>query len=621
MTAQGNRLFWALLLGAAFAVATFFALFRLPFYFPPSERLVSPSYMFGFNNSIAIFTLTTLLGLATLYCLVGGAAGCPPLLHFSNDHSVSTRALCYRSLPNSLFLAMTALYAALTLVLYLYTVRAAPGLTWESRHFLHRVKLYELYGLRPYVDFQAEYGPALMYPPVWLHSLLRPLGISRNGAYFICHFLMNAAGLWCLFYLLTSIAAPRIARALAFAVLGLAAFGPYMGLNGVVLRYSLPFASVLLGHHLLSNFPITWSWKQWLGGLGLILSLSAMNVLLSSEIAAAFTAGWLTYAGLAARRNWRLIAVSIVGLLMTAIICRFTLPDGYYESLLRFSEGANNLPLLPAWHLLLYVLTLVLIVPPLLAAGWRDATPDAPLLGALGTMCVAMMPGALARCDPPHVMFFGLGASLLLMARLANWSHSAFIAYVSAYALIFIGIVSVVIMNVFFGVSGWQLVLQPSGTLNKLAAHLQKDIAQRDLSYLSALDKYPQIGLPFATQGVDKDTEDYLFAQHKLAPEYFVGFVGVYSQADTDRKLHDVARHEYLLVREGWHSPEDVMDRCEGYLNSIRQWFEYPARLPCKNVDLDSWGEVSRFIADNYDVVERVGSNLVLRRMAARTGR
>ena len=41
---------WAVVLAAL----VYYALFRLPFRFPPRQRLVSPSYAFGFNNSVAI---------------------------------------------------------------------------------------------------------------------------------------------------------------------------------------------------------------------------------------------------------------------------------------------------------------------------------------------------------------------------------------------------------------------------------------------------------------------------------------------------------------------------------------------------------------------------------------
>jgi hypothetical protein len=47
-----------------------------------------------------------------------------------------------------------------------------------------------------------------------------------------------------------------------------------------------------------------------------------------------------------------------------ALLCWLFLPVAYYGSVLWFSEGAANLPLLPAAHLLLYILTMFLVVPP-----------------------------------------------------------------------------------------------------------------------------------------------------------------------------------------------------------------------------------------------------------------
>jgi hypothetical protein len=153
-------------LSASFAAIIYLAVFRLPFLFPPSRRIVSPSYAFGFNNAVAILSMVALLAVATVYCLLRGRDVCRPLIQFDDD--IGTQR------PSSwLFFAMAAIYAGLTLTCYGYAQRAASArLTWESRHFLHRIKLMEVYGLRPYVDFQAEYGPALMYPPVYLHRIL-----------------------------------------------------------------------------------------------------------------------------------------------------------------------------------------------------------------------------------------------------------------------------------------------------------------------------------------------------------------------------------------------------------------------------------------------------------------
>jgi hypothetical protein len=574
--------------------------------------MVSPSYAFGFNNAIAILSMVAVLAAATVYCLLRGPEACRPRIRLHDD--VATQRL-----PAWLFLAMAAIYAGLTRIMYGYAQRATTGmLTWESRHFLHRVKLMEVYGLRPYVDFQAEYGPALMYPPVYLHRVLAPFGVTVEGAYFLCHLVMNLAGLWCLFYLLEHVDAPRRRKAVAFTVVGLAGFAPYMGLSGVVLRYACPYASVLLGHRIHRLGRTGHLRERWRSTVtvAMVAALLAANIVLSPEIAVAFTLSWLVYVVLAARKDWRPLAASLVAMGATAVACWFMLPEAYYESLLRFSEGAINLPLVPAAHLVLYILTLALVVPALSAAGLRGGTPDAPLLGTLGALSVVMMPGALGRCDPPHVLFYGMGASLLLMIRLANTSRRIFVTYVAAYATIFIGMLQAANAAVFLGASYREIAYNPIRAAHTLSQNLRRDLTPRDLSYLSALDKYPQIGLPYATYGGDNAAESYLFDHRQVAPEYYVSLVGVFTDENLARKMGDVARHEYLLVKAGWEKPEEH-DRCRLHQGYLRRWFIYPVRLECKRLDLDSWGELARFLAANYRPVERIGPSLVLRRVKA----
>src|SRR5882724_10288989 len=57
---------WAVLLAAL----AYYALFRLPFRLPPQQQLVSPSYAFGFNNSVAILAMAGLLSVTTLLYLL-----------------------------------------------------------------------------------------------------------------------------------------------------------------------------------------------------------------------------------------------------------------------------------------------------------------------------------------------------------------------------------------------------------------------------------------------------------------------------------------------------------------------------------------------------------------------
>jgi hypothetical protein len=54
------------LLRVILVLLAYYALFRLPFRFPPRERMWSASYAFGFNNGVAIVALAGLLIVVTL---------------------------------------------------------------------------------------------------------------------------------------------------------------------------------------------------------------------------------------------------------------------------------------------------------------------------------------------------------------------------------------------------------------------------------------------------------------------------------------------------------------------------------------------------------------------------
>ena len=559
---------WAVVLAAL----AYYALFRLPFRFPPRQRLVSPSYAFGFNNSVAILAMAGLLGLVALLYLLRRRRACEPRIEFSLGCTVPGR----RSSMVALAL-MGLLYAGLTFAMYLYDIRSEPGLMWETRHLLYRTMLMDVYGLRPYTEVAAEYGPILTYAPLYMYWLLKPFGASHELAYFACHLLLNLAGLWCAYYVLSRAIMPARARLVAFSILAIAGFGLWMGVSGTLVRYLFPFASLLLGHR-----AVIWALSSrgrtvcWAGAAVAILTLLFGNILLSSDAGVAFAFAWLGYALLMVRYDIRVLTVSVIGLATAALLCWSFLPAAYYGTLLWFSQGAANLPLLPAAHLLLYILTMFVVVPPLLAVSVREPATDglagAALCGAMGILCVVMAPGALGRCDPPHVLFFGMGASMLLMIRLANISRRLFAAYAIAYAGVFIVLMQLVNLVVFYGISPPTL-LSRQGIANagqKLRS--ASDTEHPDMATLSALDRYPGLGLPFASFG-DPAVERYVLSRHQLRPDYYVSVVGVYDAAALERKLREVGEAEYLLVprRFEYRPGSSRGNPCAGFLKRLQE--------------------------------------------------
>jgi hypothetical protein len=597
-----------------FVLLAYYALFRLPFRFPPRQQLMSASYTFGFNNGVAIVAMMGLLGAVTVFYLLHRGKATEPPIRFAIGRTLRGRRMLAVA-----FGLVALFYAALTFALYLYNVHAAPQLMWETRHLLHRTWLMDVYGLHPYTEVAAEYGPVITYAPLYMYWLLKPLGASRELAYFTSFLLLQLAGLWCVSYVLSSAVMPARGRLVAFVILAVAGFELYMGVNGVLVRYLLPFASLLFGHRALawmgSHQGHT---RYWVGTTAIVLLLSASNVLLSPDTGVAFAIAWLGYGVLMIRRERRVLIVSLIALIIAALLCWIFLPVAYYGTLLRFSEGANNWPLLPAPHLVLYILTLFMIVPTLLAASVREwATGDIPgaaMCGALGLLCIVMAPGALGRCDPPHVLNYGIGASMLLMIRLANISRAAFAAYVAGYAGVFMIWMQVVNLQVYYQISP-QVLLSRDG-IARVSQRLRTvtSTSHPTKATLSALDRYPRLGLPFASFG-DPAVEKYVLSRRQLEPEYYVSIVGVYNAAALERKLRDVGKAEYLLVPRGF-TTRALGNPCAGYLKNLRAWFLYPAKLPCRADPLDPMTTLRLFIADHYIPVKQVGSWLVMRRIS-----
>jgi len=340
-------------------------------------------------------------------------------------------------------------------------------------------------------------------------------------------------------------------------------------------------------------------------------------VLLSPEVGVAFILAWLCYGILVAPRDYRVLVTSLLAYLVTALLGSGLLPNSYYSSVIRFSQGANNLPLIPAAHIVFYLVTMFLVVPPLLAIGITKAngtdTARGAICGAFGTLCLVMAPGALGRCDPPHVLFYGMGASILTMIGLANISRRGFMVYLLSYTAVFIILLEMINLRVFYGVSPRELLSWHAVTHLRRAFHSATGTEHPSPSMLAELDKYSRLDLPFATFG-DPAFEKYVVVRGRLQPEYYMAIVGVYNPAALERKLSDVWEAKYLLVPQS-SITESGAKPCRDYLVSIRRWFFYPATLPCRADPLDSAAAVKSFISKHYIEEERIDHWSVLRRI------
>ena len=585
---------------SVFMVAAYYMIFRLPFRFPSTRKISSSSIVFGFNNSVAIAGVVVLVAVATLFLLWRRAEGrgrLAPIAWFR----VEPTPRADRIRPG-VFALMALAHAVLTLVMW---VKAQTSATWlidfEASHFLWRLQLMDLFGARPYLDFQHEYGPALLYLPMFVHRALLPTGLSVEAAYYLSYLACCVLGLWMILLLLNQAIMPRAEKEIAFCLLAAAGLVPYMGLNGNLVRYLPPYVSLLVAHRLMSR-PRGVAWT-----LPAVTVLGLLNVLISPEIGLAFAVGWSAYCLFTARLEVRRAIVGWCGLGVALIVSAVILPHEYAGSVLSFTGGANNFPLLPAAHIVFYLVTIFVTIPRLLADAVPRRGPDGAVLFALAAISVVMIPGALTRADPPHVLFFGLGVSLLLFVVTANRSWRAFALYAVTYAVVVIGGVQVSNARSFYGASLQSL--RPSHILAFVRSHGESPLTDSELSRLA---NYPPLGLPYCSYGVDRRTMAYLWSHRHFETEYYCGIIGVYSEAQLARKIADTTRHQYLLVRKGWFGPSDV---CRRHLDTLRRSFIFPAWLRCKREALETDVAVNHAIREHYRVVDEVGPYVIMKRV------
>ena len=230
---------------AIFILLAWYAVFRLPFRFPPSGPLVSPSLVFGFNNALAIAGVLVLIGPVTgfrLWRRFRSPDRSAPLQWFS-----PTEVAPPERIRIGVFALMLAAHAGLTALMWVSTkTSSAWRIDFEASHFLWRLQLMERFGARPYLDFQHEYGPALLYVPAMVHRLLAPAGIGLDASYYLSYFAGSAVALWGIRVILDQANIPRPRKEIAFCLLAAAGLTPYMGLNGNLIRYVPPYLGMLL---------------------------------------------------------------------------------------------------------------------------------------------------------------------------------------------------------------------------------------------------------------------------------------------------------------------------------------------------------------------------------------
>ena len=209
------------------------AIFVLPFCFPPKKVVYAASYVYGFNNSLCILSVLLSIG---LFFLVNRRLNpaCAGWLVSVFEPEAACRKERVRPWVVWLCCSVSVMFTA---YLYVHTSPTPTVYYGEATYFLKRILLL-LKGRSPYIDFDYQYGPALLQFPAYLYGLLAPWGVTLKATYYALHAAVSCAGFLLLAAVINWLGIDGKQKTVIFALCALMAVNETMGLQCTALALS-----------------------------------------------------------------------------------------------------------------------------------------------------------------------------------------------------------------------------------------------------------------------------------------------------------------------------------------------------------------------------------------------
>lgn len=385
----------ALTIGALAA----FGVFLLPFLFPPPRPSLSAAYTAGFSNKVAALAAAFI---GVLSFTLAWKFQLFPRRTEDRDRE---------SIPLWLALCCVAASATFTAA-FGYLLCRAELASVDNRYFLEYMDDVSRYHQRIYIDFSFAYGPLLLYFPLWMHSLLRPLHIGIEGSYYIALTIAEVLGLVIAWSTLESLPLSRKVKSATLCMFAIMSICPVMGLSYTLVRFLAPFSMLLFASRIKNPLLLAFAFS-----LGEALQLG-----ISPELGFAFASGACFYAICMTAKHGRAWISAMIAPLLGAGVFLWAAGPHYLDSIRYYSHGDLNLVVEPLGYIILFLIATVWLVPRMLAGAFRQRWPEAVLLASLFVTCLGLLPPAFGRCDPLHVFFNGAGMFVLASVAIGGYS-------------------------------------------------------------------------------------------------------------------------------------------------------------------------------------------------------
>jgi len=597
--------------------------FLVPWFVPVGEPVLSTSYVLGFSNKAAVIGLVISIA---LFALLGTRR---PV---RDQHAPFLSIFKFNPARERLSRLVVAAWFLVALAISMFLWAMMRDGYGEAEYFLRRLREMSL-GRTPYVDFEYAYGPLLIWAPFWLMKHTAPvIGDARN-AYCLWHTLLSGLGILLLAWVVDRFDSRRRHKAILFSALAFIGLNECLGVNYVFTRFLPPLACLLLAH----GTVMPWLNRRTSGLLretmwvGFCVASFVVSASVSPEIGLACIPAFAAFSWFKAdaglKRKAAVSAAAVLGMTIAAAV----FPFAYWAAVFHFGGGANTFPVLPGAHVLVYWAGILYVVPRLLQGGMPEETGETRgVIAGLAVLSIALIPGALVRCDSGHVFFYGLPvlimASLLLARCSPRWfwyaAALAFLAFLVPKYMHF--------KSYYYPKVVRHLILSSESVRSVMISRnesLRTDIPrwQREASLDAArsdyapLDKYGEMLVPFEGRPV---LENYLRDRGMWRCEYFPDRLNLFFPEQVRRKVRDIEASQAILVKLyvlnrplRWR--QDDYNRMRRALSIL---LVFPSQwLRIRHEGYDPTRELAVFIRTNYSVVETVEGYAVLKRKAPET--
>lgn len=412
---------------AGMAVGVFIA----PYLVPQPGALLSVSALAGFNNSLAYALYVLFLGLV-IYL----ATRLSPTRAEPAEPLVASRPSL---VPPPIVTLVLGLHVVLFGALYAFKHGFVFAEALYFQDLLYRMKA----GAVPFVDVHFFYGPALLYPALFL---TRYVGIEL--AYAVYYVATYVVGLYLIYVVLGCLLRSHREAQAWFVFFALGLFNPYTGLNYAIVRHMLPVVALLAAW---------WCFRApGVGSLAGTVVVVTLALVYSPEIGVVtlLSVGTLSAlvllrpsGGLVLRAHPLVhLAVPVSSAALMVLLFHVIDPSyralaSYFELILTFSSGGWNTPIDPSLPTLtmiaLTIMVGVVIVRTVRSRGWDES---AVWLVSYGVLILLMERAAFGKADISHIAYSGLPLYLLAVRCAPGfWTWNGKNAWMAV--LLFVGLV------------------------------------------------------------------------------------------------------------------------------------------------------------------------------------